>query len=130
MATVYQPGIPVPSFTQGPNFPNDPELMYSMAGYTQKGVTLAGGQGILPIGTVLARRASDKLYVVYDNGGSGGVETAVGILRRGVDTTAGPVQANIVIKGIVKNSLVSGADSAAITELNARVDAPRDIFSF
>lgn len=130
MANVVQPGIPVPGYTQGPNFPNDPELLYSTAGFTQKGVTLAGGQGILPIGTVLARRTSDKLYVVYNNAGSGGAEVAAGILRRGVDTTAGPVQANMVIAGIVKNSLVSGADSAAITDLNARVDSARDIFKF
>lgn len=121
--------LPVPGFTTG-DVTKDPELMYSMAGYTQKGVTIAGGQGILPIGTVLGRKTSDKKYYVYNNALSTGVEVARGILRKAVDTSAGDQLANIVIKGIVKNSLVSGADSAALVDLNARQDTVLDTFTF
>jgi hypothetical protein len=121
--------LPVPGFTVGDNA-KDPELMASMLGYLQKGVTIAAGQGILPIGTVLARKTSDKKYYVYNNAGSGGVEVARGILRKAVDTTGSDQLANIVYRGVVKNSLVSGADSAALVDLNARQDTVADLFIF
>jgi hypothetical protein len=35
-----------------------------------------------------------------------------------------------VISGIVRNSLVSGADAGAITSLNGRADAVNDLFVF
>ncbi len=129
MATVYQK-IPVPGFTSPTKDFTDPEILYSTVGYTQKGVTLAGGQGILPAGTVLARKTSDKKYYVYNNSGSGGLDTARGVLRRAVDTTSGDQLSNIVIAGILKNSLLSGADSAALTDLGATVDTVRDTFKF
>jgi len=129
MATVYQK-IPVPGFTSPTKDFTDPEILYSTVGYTQKGVTLAGGQGILPAGTVLARKTSDKKYYVYNNSGSGGLDTARGVLRRAVDTTGGDQLSNIVIAGILKNSLVSGADSGALTDLGATVDSVRDTFKF
>lgn len=122
--------IPVPGFTSPTDTYVDPELLYSAVGYTQKGVTIASGQGILPIGTVLGRKTSDKKYYVYDNSLSTGVEVARGVLRRAVDTTDGDQLANMVIKGILKNSLVSGADSGALTDLNARQDTVLDTFSF
>lgn len=122
--------IPVPGFTSPTDTFVDPELMASMDGYLQKGVTVAAGQGILPIGTVLGRKTSDKKYYVYNNGASNGVEVARGILRRPVDTSKGDQLANIVYRGVVKNSLVSGADSAALTDLNARVDTVADLFIF
>jgi hypothetical protein len=56
--------IPVPGFTSPTDTYVDQELLYSAVGYTQKGVTIAGGQGILPIGTVLGRKTSDKKYYV------------------------------------------------------------------
>lgn len=132
MSTAYQK-IPVPGFTSPTAEATDPEILYSTAGFTQKGVTVAGGQGILPAGTVLGRKTSDKKYYVYDNAGSGGVEVARGVLRRAVDTgSAGAADqlANIVIAGILKLSLVSGADSAAITDLNASTDSVLGTFKF
>jgi hypothetical protein len=122
--------IPVPGFTSPTDTSVDPELMASMDGYLQKGVTVASGQGILPIGTVLARKTSDKKYYVYNNAGSGGLEVARGLLRRAVNTTGADQLANIVYRGVVKNSLVSGADSAALVDLNARVDTVADLFIF
>jgi hypothetical protein len=129
MATVYQK-IPVPGFVSPTSQFTDPEILYSTVGYTQKGVTVAGGQGILPAGTVLGRKTSDKKYYVYNNSGSGGVDVARGVLRRAIDTTGGDQLSNIVITGILKNSLLSGADSAALTDLGATVDTVRDTFKF
>lgn len=130
MTAAYE-RIPVPGFVSPTATAVDPELLYSYAGFTQKGVTLAAGQGILPAGTVIGRKTSDKKYYVYNNAGSGGVETARGVLRRAVDTgTAGSGDqlGNIVIAGILKLSMVSGADSAAITDLGANVDSIRGTF--
>ncbi len=128
MTNAY-PLLPVPGVSVGAEF-TDPEILYSTAGFTQKGVTIASGQGILPAGTVLARRSSDKKYVVYNNAGSGGAEVARGVLRKAVNTAAGDQLANIVIQGILKLSLVSGADSAALADLGAVSDSVRGTFKF
>ncbi len=121
MATQYQK-IPVPGFTSPTADYTDPEILYSTVGFTQKGVTIAGGQGVLPAGTVLGRKTSDKKYYAYSNANSNGTETALGILRRPVDT-GGPGSAdqesNIVIAGMVKLNMVHGADAAALTDLGA-----------
>jgi len=133
MSTTSYEQIPVPGHTSPTHTSTDSELLYSTARFTQKGVTLAGGQGILPIGTVLGRKTSDKKYYVYNNGHSDGTEVARGVLRREVDTgSAGSADqlANIVISGILKNSLVSGADSSALTDLGATVDTVLGTFKF
>lgn len=134
MAVDYEK-IPVPGYTQGDTF-TDPELLYSTARFTQKGVTLAGGQGVLKAGTLLGRKTSDKKYYVYDNVKADGTEVARGVLRRGVDT--GPAGStdqlgNIVVSGILKNSMISGAGTNAITDavadLNAKVDSVMGTFT-
>lgn len=127
MATEYEK-IPVPGFTSPTGEFIDSELLYSYAGFTQKGVTLAAGQGILPIGTVLGRKTSDKKYYVYNNSASDGTEVARGVLRRPVNTTDGDQLGNIVIAGILKLSLVSGADANALTDLGAVTDSVRGTF--
>lgn len=126
--------MPTPGYSRTGSTVDD-EIMASMAGYTQMGVTLGLNQGILPAGTVLGRKTSDKLWYVYNNGHNDGTEVARGILRKTVNTNAiNPpgtgYQANIVVAGIVKNSKVSGADSAAITDLAARQDTVLDLFRF
>lgn len=125
--------IPSPGFFKG-NVLDDPELLYSYARFTQKGVTLAAGQGVLKLGTVLAQLSTTKKWVAYSNAGSDGAGVARGVLRRGVDTGTdedGPeYQGNIVISGILKNQLLTGVDSAAVTDLNARVDDALDTFTF
>jgi len=122
--------LPVPGFTSPTHNWVDPEILYSTVGFTQKGVTLAGGQGILPAGTVLAQNSVDKKYYAYDNAGANGLDTARGVLRRPADTSTGDQLGNIVIAGILKNSLVSGADTAALTDLGATVDTVRNTFKF
>ena len=133
MATTAYQKIPVPSYTSPTATATDPEILYSTAGFTQKGVTIGGGQGVLPAGTVLAQRTADKKYVAYSNAGSGGAETARGVLRRAVDTGgagAADQLGNIVIQGILKLSMVQGADAAALTDLGATVDTVRGTFKF
>jgi hypothetical protein len=146
MTTPAFPRIPVPSnsgtlkqFGVGGgalSAPLDQELLASTAAFTQVGVTVAGGQGILPIGTVLGQKTADKKYYVYATGASDGTQTARGILRHAIDTgiaatpQAVDQQANIVIRGILNNTLVSGADSGAITTLKARVDSVLSLFIF
>lgn len=123
--------LPVPSFTSPTATYTDPEIMYSMVGHTQKGVTLAGGQGVLAAGTVLGQRTADKKYYAYDNSKADGTQTAHGILRRPADL-GGPgspdQQGNMVIAGIIKLDMVVGADAAAITDLGAVVDTVRKTF--
>jgi len=133
---VEYPGnvMPAPGFYQGGSTVDD-ELLASTVGYTQFGVTLAPNQGILPLGTVIGRVTATKLWVVYDNSASDGREVARGLLRQTVNTddptgTLTGMQGNCVVKGIAKNSKVSGADANAITDLNARVDTVFDTFTF
>jgi hypothetical protein len=127
MATEDFDRIPVPGFDTGKVY-TDPELLYSTNGFTQKGVTLKGGQGILRLGTILAQHSTTKKYEKYNSAGSNGLDTAVGILRRTVDTDANDAEdqlANIVVMGMVKLNFVSYANTsanvtAAVTSLNAR----------
>lgn len=128
MANAYQK-IPVPGYETGPSY-TDPEILYSYAGFTQKGVTIGKNQGILPAGTVLGRKTSDKKYYVYNNAAGDGTETARGVLRRAVDTANVDQLSNIVIAGILKLNQVSGADSAALTDLGAVTDSVRGTFKF
>ncbi len=121
--------LPVPGFSRVDEVRPE-EILASMARFTQKGVTLAGGQGILRAGTALGRVTATRKYVVYDNGGSDGSEACKGFLRDSVDLGVGVASkdmlGNIVLSGILKNSKLSGVDANAITDLNARVDADRD----
>lgn len=125
--------IPAPSFMKG-NTSDDQELLYSTARFTQKGVTLAPGQGILPLGQLMAQRTADKLWIKYNDAGSGGAGVCRGVLRRGVDTgtdTDGRVfQGNIVISGILKLALIKGSDANAVADLNARTDDVLGTFTF
>lgn len=130
--------IPAPGFING-NYGNDDELLYSMVGYTQKGVTLLSGQGVLPLGTALARQTATKRYVKYNSGGSDGSQNFAGFLRHSVDTGlvasgAGvqDQQGNIVIVGILKLTQVSSANGG-LTALLSNVAGSRanaDLGSF
>ncbi len=118
--------LPVPSYTGPLKNYTDPEILFSTAAFTQVGVTLAGGQGVIAAGTVLAQKTADKKYYVYSNAGAGGLDVARGVLRRPADTGASgaPDQSgNLVISGILKLGQIVGADAAALTDLGATVDA-------
>lgn len=70
------------------------ELLLSMAGYTQRGVTLAAGQGVLPTGCVISRHIASGKYFVYQNGATDGRGVAMGVLRDARDT-GGPGAASL-----------------------------------
>lgn len=148
---------PVPSYTKpthqfgrsfGDEFhaPSDDELLASYAAFTQRGVTLCGGQGLVPTGCVLAQHTASKLYFVQDQMAGDGRQTVLGLLRDARDTggnggtpsgitfvgdsidggsspvfpaspsgkVAANVLGNLVIRGIVNLSLVSGQDRYAL----------------
>lgn len=129
--------IPAAGIWRGVNVADD-ELLYSTVGFTQKGVRLAAGQGLLLLGTVLARRTADRKYVKYVSGGSGGAQTPVGILRKttetGSDANGMEYMANIVIAGILKLNKVSAANNgvaAGITNgLSATTSDVLNTFKF
>lgn len=137
MATEYiGQTTPAPGFING-NYANDDELLFSTRGFTQKGVTLLSGQGVLPLGTALARQTSTKRYVKYNSGASDGSQNFAGFLRTSVDTGlvasgAGvqDLQANIVIQGILKLTPVSSANGGIPTVTASRSDAVLGTFTF
>jgi hypothetical protein len=134
MATQYQK-IPVPGFINPTADYVDPEILYSAVGFTQKGVTLGSGQGVLAAGTVLAQKTADKKYYAYNNANGDGTQVARGVLRRPCDTgvtvsAANDQVSNIVIAGILKWNMVVGADAAALTDLGMTVDTVRGTAKF
>lgn len=111
------------------------ELLASTVAYRQRGVTLAGGQGLLPTGTVLAQQTSTGLYYIHDSAARNGAGTNVpiGILRDARDTgsgTSGPTvnpdpvspsgktafnaMGNLVWSGALNASLISGTDTTSL----------------
>ena len=159
MAPTYTPGdsypvLPVPGLTDptrtygssfGDSFhaPAVLELLFSTDGYTQRGAMLAGGQGVIPTGTVLAQYtsgANQYLYAPYGgSGASNGLNVPLGFLRNGVDTggasspagiPAQPVLGILVYRGIVNYAVTSGLDTNAQGLLNGRVDNAIGAFSF
>ena len=93
------------------------ELLASTVAYRQRGVTLAGGQGVLPTGCVLAQNTSTGKYVVHASGGSSGTNVALGILRDSRNTTPNgvstDVMGNLVWSGALNASLISGTDTSS-----------------
>jgi len=116
--------------TSGASEVKPAEILYSYAKFTQKGVTLASGQGLLAGGTLLGRVTATKKYVAYADGASDGSEVCKGVLRQPVDTSNGDAAGNIVISGILRRSKLVGLNAAAVADLNGREDADNDIFSF
>jgi hypothetical protein len=142
----YTPGYTKPTHEQGTAYGDEfhaeyvAELLLSMAGYTQRGVTLAGGQGVLPTGSVIARHTATGLYFLYQAGASDGRQTPLGVLRDGRDTggnggtpggytftgqtpsyTASPAGkvatnalGNLVYRGILNLNVMSGTDTAGV----------------
>ncbi len=129
MATQYQK-IPVPGFESPTATYTDPEILYSTAAFTQKGVTLGKNQGVLAAGTVIGQKTADKKYYAYSNAAADGTQVARGVLRRAVDTANADQLSNMVIQGILKLSLIVGADAAALTDLGAVTDTVRGTFKF
>jgi hypothetical protein len=144
------PGYTKPTHTQGLEFGDDfhapavAELLLSMVGYTQRGVTLAGGQGVLPTGSIIARHTASGKYFLYQPGATDGRQTPAGVLRDGRDTggtggtpagytfsgqtpsyaaspagkVAADCQGNLVIRGTLNLNVMSGTDATNIINGN------------
>jgi hypothetical protein len=88
----YAPGYTKPTHEYGQAYGDQfhaeavQELMLSMAGYTQRGVTFAAGQGVLPTGCIIARHTASGRYFAYNPGASDGRGVALGVLRDARDT--------------------------------------------
>lgn len=106
------------------------EILGSYARFTQKGLTLKGGSGVLEAGTLLKASSTAKKY----NGvaDATGIANTVGILRNAADTGAGDLLGNYVRSGVVKLSALKYADGTAVasgdyddvaTALNGSIDA-------
>lgn len=132
--------VPSPGFTRTARTVDDELRASTEGGFTQKGCTLAAGQGVLLLGTALAQRTSDKKYVKYASGGTGGAGVAVGILRQttdtGLDANGPEFQGNVVVTGILVASKVAAANggnaAAVATALGggAKVIPALDYFKF
>ncbi len=96
------------------------ELLASTVAYRQRGVTLAGGQGVLPTGCVLAQNTTTGKYVAYAVAGANGTNVAIGILRDARNTNGGSngaaldVQGNLVWSGALNLALISGTDTTSL----------------
>jgi hypothetical protein len=118
--TTHEYGAPVGTAAYQDQFLTEAvqELLASTVAYRQRGVTLAGGQGVLPTGCVLAQDTTTGKYYAYAVGGSNGRNVAVGILRDGRNTTpsgvATDVQGNLVWSGALNLSLISGTDTTSL----------------
>lgn len=101
--------IPAPGFRGGRRTVDD-EILYSANNYTQKGVTLKPGQGVLLGGTFLDQDDATKQYVKTTTPAN-----VKGVLRKTVDTgasTDGQVWlANILYGGLVKLDKIQAANS-------------------
>jgi hypothetical protein len=105
-----------PQFNRG-SVSVDQELMYSMVGYTQKGVTLAAGQGTLLLGTALAQRTQNKKWYSYDPTGAVGVTNEVQTLTEG---GSGLTSYTITYSGQTTSSL---DDDATASQVQAALEA-------
>lgn len=143
----YTPGYTKNTHEYGTEFgdefhaPAVVELLASMVAYTQRGVTLCGGQGLLTAGTLLAKHTASGKYFSAIVGATDGRQTILGVLRDARDTggaggsgatgvsqtgvtvtfpasPAGKVatdcQANMVIRGTLNLSLLSGTDTTSL----------------
>lgn len=124
--------IPAPGYAKGGQTVDD-ELLYSMVGYHQKGVTLKQGQGVLKLGTFLKQDSGTKKYIKTTTPAD-----VQGVLRQTTDTgtdatdAAQVWQANILYGGMLKLAAVSAANSGVTltSVLNARVDTVAGFFKF
>lgn len=128
----YVPGYTKPTHEYGTAYGDEfhaeavEELLASTsAGYTQRGVTLLGGQGVLPTGAILARESTSGCYTLYKSGGSNGVAVPVGILRDARDTGGaggtGPLvgpSGNVTLTGGATFSASPSGKAATMAQAN------------
>jgi hypothetical protein len=84
-----------------------------------RSITIVSGSTVLKGGTVLGKVSTHRKYDAYNNGGSGGLEVAAGILFNRADPREGDVLASLYVTGVVRSGSLTGYDS------NAKTDLPR-----
>lgn len=89
----------------------DLELLYSTAGFTQKGCTIAAGQGLIVLGTAMAQRTQNKKWYAYDPTGAVGVTNEVQTLTEG---GSGLTSYTITYSGQTTSSLDDDATPAQV----------------
>jgi hypothetical protein len=133
MANEVVGNLPLPGYRSVGSFTDD-EVLASMMGYFQKGVTVLGGQGIIPKGCILGRVTASKKYKVYNVANTDGTQTARCVLRHSVDTgtgvTAADTLANVLYAGRLKYNSISGMSAGALTDLAGRIDSVNNLFIF
>lgn len=83
-------------------------------------ITVVSGAGVLEAGTVLGKITASGKYNAYDDGGSGGVETAAAILYGRVDATSADAPAVAIVRHAeVKSSELTGSDANGVADLEA-----------
>lgn len=125
--------IPAPSLVRDDIFTTDEELLYSHDhNYTQKGVTLLSGQGVLKRGTFLSRDPATKKYIKQTD-----PALVTGLLRKTTDTGTSVTDqgwmGNILYGAIVQLALVTDANSGvAVTSavLGGTVNVAEGFFKF
>ena len=107
-----------------------------IARYSRENIVVVAGSGLLPTGTVLGKITTSGKYGVYDNAGTGGVETAAAILAEPVDATTGDAKAAAVVRlakiapgGLTwKASLIAADKTAGLADLAANcIHAVREV---
>jgi len=107
----------------------DQELLYSTVGYTQKGVTLKPGQGVLLLGTLIKQDSTTKQYIKATTDPEGVLRQTV---DTGTDASGQAWQANIVTMGMLRYDLMSQANSGVTlaSVLGAQVNSVMGFFKF
>lgn len=125
--------IPSPGFFQQGTTTDD-ELLASAIGWTQVGITLKAGQGLVPLGTIMGQITATKRWVPYATGATDGSQVPQGALRSSIETGTDPAghefQGNLVVKGTLKLNKIANADAGAIAALKARTSTILNTFTF
>ena len=96
----YPPGYVKPTHEYGQPYGDEfhaeavQELLLSYAGFTQRGVTLAAGQGVLPTNCIITQHTASGKYFAYNAAATDGRAVPSGVLRDGRDT-GGPGSASL-----------------------------------
>lgn len=91
-------------------------------------VTVKSGENLV-IGDAVALEASSGKYRKYNTSGSGGLETALGIIGESVNASAGDLVSFMFVRGnFITAKLGANLDADALGQLNARQVEGETIF--
>lgn len=95
-------------------------ILASSEGVIVEPITVKSGQGVLAIGTLVARDTVTGKYVAYNNGGSYGADVAMGVLADKVDATSSDKLVAMYVRAYFVVGKLVGYDAAALVDLNGR----------